>query len=137
MAYEVPTSTKEKGNFENVHIPGDQFYIIELVEVKDAKKEGKFGPRTVFIFNVVEKNVKLAVVAYKRPATKSNMMGNIFMALGIPIDDKPVDVTKYYGTKCKALVEDYKKKVKDADGKDDEVVVSVISKIKPLTEQVK
>lgn len=137
MAYEVPTSTKEKGNFEIVHIPGDQYYELEFVEVKDAKKEGKYGVKSVFIFNVVLQNKKLALTAYKRPATKTNMMGNIFQALGIPIDDKTVDVTKYYGTKCKGLIEDYTKKIKDADGKEDEQVVSVIAKIKPLAETQK
>jgi hypothetical protein len=136
MSYDIPTSTKEKSNFEVVLIrPSDQYYILEFVEVKDAKKEGTFGAKSVFLFNVVEHNKKLAVTAYKRPATKTNMMGNIFTALGIPINDSTIDVTKFYGTKCKGLIEDFKKKTKDAEGKETEVLTSVIAKIKPLVEK--
>jgi hypothetical protein len=133
MSYEIQTSTKES-NFEVVLIrPSDQYYVLELTEVKDAKKEGKFGAKSVFIFNVVEHNKKLAVVCYKRPATKSNMMGNIFNALGIPINDQVVDLTKFYGTKCKGLIEDYKEEI-EKDGKKDMVVRSIIAKLKPLAE---
>ena len=135
MSYDIPTSTKEKGNFEIVRIqPSDQYYVLEFVEVKDAKKEGKYGTRSIFLFNVVEHNKKLAVVAYKRPATKSNMMGNIFQALGIPINDSTIDVTKYYGSKCKGLIEDREEEI-DADGKKDKIVRSVIAKLKPLSDK--
>jgi len=135
MSYEIPTSTKEKGNFEIVRIqPSDQYYILEFIEVKDAKKEGKYGARSVFLFNVLEHNKKLAVMAYKRPATKSNMMGGIFQALGIPINDTTVDVTKYYGSKCKGLIEDREEET-EVDGKKDKIIKSVIAKLKPLTEQ--
>ena len=134
MSYEIQTSTKES-NFEPVLIrPSDQYYVLEFVEVKDAKKEGKYGAKSVFIFNVIEHNKKLAVVCYKRPATKTNMMGNIFNALGIPINDASVDLTKFYGTKCKGLIEDYTKEI-EKDGKKDSVVQSVIAKLKPLAEK--
>lgn len=140
MSYEIPTSTQET-NFEIVRIPEGLDYTLEFVEVKDAQKEGKYGKKSVFIFNVIEHNKKLAATCYKRAAKPTNMMGNICQALGIPLDNTSVDLTKYYGTKCKARVEDYDKKVsfKNAQGIEETKVVkaSAITKFKPLVEKVK
>lgn len=139
MSYEVPTSTQET-SFEVVHIPEGLDYTVEFVEVKDAQKEGKYGKKSVFLFNVVEHNKRLAVVAYKKVAKTTNMMGQILSALGIALDNTTVDLTKYYSTKCKARIEDYDRKVKirNADGTETEKVVkaSAITKLKPFAQSI-
>lgn len=138
MAYDVPTSTQET-NFEIVHIPEGLDYVVEFTEVKDAQKEGIYGKKSVFIFNVIEHNKQLAVTAYKRTAKSANRMGQILTALGLPLDNTTIDLTKFYGTKCKARIEDYDKKVKvkNAQGVEEEKVVkaSAITKLKPLAEK--
>jgi hypothetical protein len=67
------------------------------------------------------------------------MMGQIFTALGIQLDNAIVDLTKFYGTKCKARIEDYDKKVKQKNiqGIEEEKTVkaSAITKLKPLVQK--
>ncbi|GAG31805.1 unnamed protein product, partial [marine sediment metagenome] len=67
----IATSTKEKStDFEKVHIDED-IYEAELKEVKDIS-DGQYGPRVVFVYKIVSKNVELALICYKSIATKNN-----------------------------------------------------------------
>ena len=130
----IQTSTKEKSiAFERVHIPED-IYMAELKEVKEIS-EGTYGKRLAFIYNIVDKNVDVALVVYNRTATKDNKLGQTIMAHGSELNDKEVDLDNLPQKKVRAWVDDYEYE-EEVDGKKVKKTASTISKVKPLAEKV-
>lgn len=125
--------TGQSAKYERVRIP-DETYSAELKEIRDVK-DGKFGPRVAFIFEIdIEgKKVELAKLCYKKKATQKNDIGNVLLVLGAKLDGSKVEVDKFIGSKVRVVVEDYTYK-DESDGKDK--IASTISKIKPLVVKV-
>lgn len=130
----LQTSTQEKSkDFEPVHIP-EGIYVAELKEVKDVS-EGTYGARVAFIYNIVEHNKELALVAYKSKATRNNKIGQTLIAHGLEINDEEVDTDAILGSKVRVWVEDFEKEF-ETEGKTEKKKSSIISKVKPLEEKV-
>lgn len=126
---EIQTSTKSSPDYDPVHIE-EGIYKATFKEVKDIS-DGQYGKRVAFIYTIKldDKEVDLALVAYKSTATKDNKIGQTLMAHGVVIDDKPVDTTNLPNREVRVWVEDYTKVVEE-DGKKVTQIGSTISKVK-------
>lgn len=123
--------TGEAKPYERVKIPED-FYIATFKDVRDVK-DGKFGKRVAFLFEVENdgKKVELAKIVYAKKATPKNEIGILLMALGAKLDGSLADTEKLKGTKCRVTVEDY-----EYESDDQMKIASSISKVKTLVEKV-
>jgi hypothetical protein len=124
--------TGESKPYERVRIPED-YYLAVFKGIREVK-DGKFGKRVAFLFEVDVDNTKveLATIAYNKKATPKNYIGTILFALGAKVDGTQADTDKLIGNKCRVAVDDYT--YKTLDGKD--ATASTITKVKPLTEKV-
>ena len=126
---EINTSTKSGSNFEVVHIE-EGIYQATLKEVKDIS-DGQYGPRVAFIYTIKEndKEVELALVAYKLTATKDNKLGQTLMAHGVVLNDSAINTDNLPNKEVRAWVEDYTREVEE-DGKKVAKVSSIITRVK-------
>ena len=131
---EFDTSTKKKGEgFERTHIE-ENIYAAELKEVKEIS-DGQYGKRVAFIYNILDKNVDLALVCYNTKATADNKLGQTLEAHGVEINDEKVDTANLPKKQVRAWVEDFEYE-EDSNGKKSKKIASTVSKVKPLAEKI-
>lgn len=127
----MKVETGQTTKYERVRIP-DEIYIAEFKGTKDIK-DGKYGKRVVFLFNVDYngKIIELGRITYAKKATPKNDIGNILMALGATLDGKELDIDSFISKKCRVVVEDY-----EYDDNGQKKIASTIAKVKPLAEKI-
>lgn len=110
-------------------------YTATLLEVKEIT-EGKFGPRCVFIYKILDEKVadiEIAHVCYiPEKATNMNKYGQILQCHGVNLEiETEIDTDHLPQPNVRVMVEDY-----EYTYKDEKEIASGISKVKPLNETI-
>jgi hypothetical protein len=122
MEIEMKNTTFEKVKVE------EGLYPAVFKDVKEIS-EGQYGPRVALIFDVEvagpEDVKELSLICYKTQGWGSRF-GNALMAVGASVVEGKLDTDSLKGKRCKVLIENYEDK--------DKVVISGVSKVKPISE---
>jgi len=132
---EFETAKESKPQFDIVRVE-EGIYQGTLKEVKDIS-DGQYGARVAFIYNFKanDKDTQLALVCYKLVATPDNKLGQALMAHGVKIEEGKFDTDNLPQKTVRIFVEDYTRTVEE-DGKKVEKKASIITKVKPLVENL-